>query len=153
MGMTLWKCAPAPAVSQFDRFSSSAEYTFTCKLNSDCYTSWPGYICQNSRCVCDPEKEIGLFSPCLPGLLPKNKTLNYLLPDESRTFVTVQSAHGNHCRVDSDCKDFNLMCAKMDKTCKCRRYLLDHFFYEKFLKKIKIPEVLCGTCFQKGVTN
>ncbi|XP_059482380.1 uncharacterized protein LOC132200726 [Neocloeon triangulifer] len=72
---------------------------YTCRVNSDCYP-WPGYVCHNNRCVCDPEKDSGLFSPCAPG-----------------TF------HGNKCRADGDCNlaDYNLVCARADKTCRCRR--------------------------------
>ncbi|XP_063219651.1 uncharacterized protein LOC134529457 [Bacillus rossius redtenbacheri] len=61
----------------------------------------PGYTCKNSRCVCDPERDTGLFS-CRAD------------------------AYGEKCRKDYDCmvKDENLFCMMQTSVCRCRRGLL-----------------------------
>nr|CAD7392964.1 unnamed protein product [Timema cristinae] len=60
----------------------------------------PGYTCKNARCVCDRERDTGIFS-------------------------CSAEAYREKCRTDYDCfiKDANLECATITNTCRCRRGL------------------------------
>ncbi|XP_049812856.1 uncharacterized protein LOC126259842 [Schistocerca nitens] len=67
----------------------------------------PGYTCKGGRCVCEPQRDTGLFS-CFGG-----------------------SQYGERCRFDEDCgyHDEVLVCSRADsRTCRCPRGLVwdDH---------------------------
>ncbi|KAL1117352.1 hypothetical protein AAG570_004678 [Ranatra chinensis] len=115
-----------------------------CQDSSDC-VMLVGYTCQNSECVCEPERDMGLFS-C----------------------AQIRS-YGDKCRSDQDCHpgDTNLICARSEsRTCRCRRglvwdivskrcYLIDQenpFMGSKFdpVRDVIIPAVILTTLGATG---
>ncbi|KAF4531918.1 hypothetical protein B566_EDAN000947 [Ephemera danica] len=80
-------------LSQLLRLVSGTRY---CENTTDCVDSgYIPYICQDGRCVCNPER---VAVSCIPDRI-----------------------YGDKCRTEEDCHsgDVNLICAS--RTCRCRK--------------------------------